>query len=204
MLTVVFSTFLLGFMFPLLWVSLFTCTGGVRMTSRTNLQSATRSAYCMGSGQSCNGNECCPGYESTWGKTFPCPEADPSFYDQCESPSRFDLYEASRYDFGNVAIKNLTGAEGAEFLMTEVSWYNGVSRDMLIHALDDDGERIPLTDETILKFVSAYRGKLLSIALLSGKSVNLRFYIGHMIDGVWTLECIDFHGCGCWIKHTNQ
>ena len=49
-------------------------------------------SYCVGSGQSCGGNVCCPGFEDTCGKSFPCPEADPAFYDQCEIPdeNRFE------------------------------------------------------------------------------------------------------------------
>ena len=51
-------------------------------------------------------------------------QIDPSLYDQCESSSRFDLHSESKYNFENVVIKTIEGAEGVEFLMTDVSWYN--------------------------------------------------------------------------------
>ena len=53
---------------------------------------ASPESYCVGSGQSCGGNVCCPGFEDTCGKSFPCPDADPAFYDQCEIPdeNRFE------------------------------------------------------------------------------------------------------------------
>jgi len=42
---------------------------------------------CPGSGNRCEGNQCCPG-STKGGKTFPCPSADPAWESQCESPDK--------------------------------------------------------------------------------------------------------------------
>lgn len=42
-------------------------------------QNTSRISTCPGSGDTCVGNQCCPGFEGSEGKTFPCPAADPDF-----------------------------------------------------------------------------------------------------------------------------
>jgi hypothetical protein len=100
------------------------------------------------------------------------------------------LYSASKYFFSRwgTYYKKLEAPEGAEMFMPGVSNYQGVSRDLLIHALDDDGNRVNLTSDVIGKLVVAYRGKMMSIAVNGKKSVILRFSFGHMDfeNGVWT------------------
>jgi len=48
---------------------------------------------CAGSEESCFGNECCPGFEGSDWKSFPCPNADPG-WDACTTNNR----DASRDD----------------------------------------------------------------------------------------------------------
>jgi len=179
-----------GLVYSLLF-SVFVGGSGLRTKPGTAFTAENKSEYyCMGTGQTCSGNECCPGYETTWGKTFPCPGADPAFYEQCESPSRLDLYSASKLFFSRwgTYYKRLVAPEGAEMFMPAVSWYEGVSRDLLIHALDDDGNRVNLTSDVVGKLVVAFRGKMMSIAVMGKKSVILRFSFGHMDfdTGAWT------------------
>jgi len=159
----------------------------LRMSSRAKYSLATKESYCMGSGQGCSGNECCPGYEKTWGKTFPCPEMDPAEYDLCESPSRLDLYEASVLNFADVEFKNLEATTGdVGILMKEASTYLGVPRDLHVYAVDDAGEQIPITNETTDSFGPAFGGSVLKFNFLGGTRTNLRFSWGTMEDGVWT------------------
>ena len=96
----------------------------------------------MGSGESCGGNVCCCGFEDTCGKSFACPVA-PGFHDQCEIPERIDLKEASVITFVNVEFQNLAATSGdAGMLVKSASSHLGVFRDILIFAVDDDGDRI--------------------------------------------------------------
>jgi len=44
-------------------------------------ENKVRRAVCRGSGQSCEGNQCCDGVPETGNMTFPCPTADPDFYE---------------------------------------------------------------------------------------------------------------------------
>ena len=88
----------------------------------------------------CGGNVCCPGFEDTCGKSFPCPVAHPGFHGQCEIPERIDLKEASVITFDNVEHKNLAATTGdAGMLVKNASSHLGVFRDLLICAVDDDG-----------------------------------------------------------------
>ena len=143
----------------------------------------------MGSGQVCNGDSCCPGFDLTWGKSFPCPDADPSSYGNCETSNRVDLFNASVFDFGNTEDNKLASADGSEFLLRDVSFYNGVYRDLLIHAEHANGTRANLTDDVVL-FYAAYQGKMLVIQLKPYGSVNLRFYMGRMENSVWRPDAL--------------
>ena len=82
--------------------------------------------------------------KNTRGKNCPCTEADPSFYDQCGSPSRIDLYNASVLTSNKVEYKNLDATSGnVGMLMKEASTFLGVSRNLLVYAVDDNGEHTP-------------------------------------------------------------
>ena len=135
-----------GLAYALLF-SVFVGGTGLRTKPGTAFRTKNQSEYyCMGTGQTRSGNECCPGYETTWGNTFPCPGADPASMNSAGS-SRLDLYSASQLSFtrSGTYYKRLEAPEGVEMFMPAVSWYQGVSRDLLIHALDDDGNRVNLT-----------------------------------------------------------
>ena len=174
-----------------LLLSVFVGGTGLRTKPGTAFRTKNQSEYyCMGTGQTCSGNECCPGYETTLGNTLPCPGSDPAFYEQCECPSRLDLYSASQLSFtrSGTYYKRLEAPEGVEMFMPAVSWYQGVSRDLLIHALDNDGNRVNLTSDVVGKLVSAFSAKMMAMELIGKQSVILRFSFGHMDfdTGVWT------------------
>ena len=102
----------------------------------------------MGCGESCGGNVCFSGFEDTCGKSFPCPVAHPGFHGQCEIPERIDLKEESVITFDNVENKNLAATTSdAGMLVKNGSSPLGVFSDLLIYAVDDDGDRIALGSE---------------------------------------------------------
>ena len=76
----------------------------------------------------------------------------------------------------------------AEMFMPAKPWYQRVSRDLLIHALDHDGYRVILTCGVVEKLVSAFRGKMMAIEVMGKQSVILRFSFGYLDfgTGVWT------------------
>ena len=139
----------------------------------------------MGSGESCGGNVCCPGVEDTCGKSFPCPVAHPGFYDQCEIPERIDLKEASVITFDNVEYKNLAATSGdAGMPVKNATSHLGVFRDLLIYAVDDDGDRIALGSEKIAKYGACASNQMLCMLIKGSTTINLRFNWGHMENGV--------------------
>ena len=76
----------------------------------------------------------------------------------------------------------------AEMFMPAKSWCQKVSRDLLIHAVDDDGYRVILTCDVVWKLVSAFRGKMMAIEVTVKLYVILGFSFGHLDfgTGVWT------------------
>lgn len=99
------------------------------------------------------------------------------------------MFNASLFDFENTEDNKLASAGGSEFLLAGVSFYNGVYRDLLIHAEHANGTRANLTDDVVM-FWAAYQGKMLVIQLLPYGSVNLRLYVGRMENSVWRPDAL--------------
>eukprot|EP00450_Noctiluca_scintillans_P001620 CAMPEP_0194485878 /NCGR_PEP_ID=MMETSP0253-20130528/6727_1 /TAXON_ID=2966 /ORGANISM="Noctiluca scintillans" /LENGTH=1972 /DNA_ID=CAMNT_0039325899 /DNA_START=10 /DNA_END=5925 /DNA_ORIENTATION=+ len=103
--------------------------------------------YCVSDGAHCTADICCAGFSGSGGETFPCADADPSNHG-CGTSRNINLYNASTMRFSTIAYDLLTlqAPEGltrtGELRFTEALWYGGKPYDLLLHAVDDDGNVI--------------------------------------------------------------
>lgn len=89
--------------------------------------------------------------------------------------------------FNKVEYKNLdatTGSVGK--LMKEASTYLGVSQDLHVCAVDDDGVQTPINGTTDVWLDDDFEGTILGLRKKTMTRVSLRFNWGAMENGVWT------------------
>ena len=87
----------------------------------------------------------------------------------------------------NVEKKNLAATSGdAGMPVKNATSHLGVFRDLLIYAVDDDGDRIALGSEKIAKYGACASNQMLCMLIKGSTTINLRFNWGHMENGVWT------------------
>lgn len=145
-------------------------------------------AICVGSDDQCDGNECCPGFDGSLHKTFPCPNADDNFQG-CETNIKYDLYNASLMDFSNVVYDRLsaeTEGNDGEALMYGVAYWSGQRLDMKIQAVNDDGSRTSLDSASFNALKPQENGNLLRFNFLGTAHGRLKFLFGVDQDGDWT------------------
>ena len=136
----------------LLVVSCWTEANSVRYKTKIANSVSSRSlpALCAGSNDQCHGNQCCPGFDGSLHRTFPCPNADDNF-DGCETNFKYELYNASLLDFSNSVYDRLSaeiaGNDG-EALMHGVAYWSGQRLDLKVQAVSDDGSRTSLDENT--------------------------------------------------------
>lgn len=109
-----------------------------------NISNPVETHYCVSDGSRCNGNVCCAGYAGSHGKTFPCGNADPSF-SGCGSPDNYNSFNSSLmafntdYDHLTILSRVTTGIDTGEIRFKRTVWHDGYALDMIIQAVDDDG-----------------------------------------------------------------
>jgi len=143
---------------------------------------------CVGSGDVCTGDQCCPGYEGSMAMTFPCPSAD-VVVANCETDIRYDLYHAAMMDFSQVVHDRLsdeTLENDGEALFEKISSYGSSYLALKVQAVDDEGNRVSL-DGTVFKAIKPEEvGTLLRFDFNGLSSALLRFHFGLYDDGLWT------------------
>jgi len=145
-------------------------------------------ALCVGSDQVCDGNVCCPGFNGSLGRTFPCPNADDNFAG-CDTSFKYDLYNASLLQFGDVAYDRLsaeTNGNDGEALFRGVSYWSGQRLDMKVQSVDGTGAQVPLSSDTFKAIKPHVDGRLLRFDFKGNAEAHLRFNFGVEEDGVWT------------------
>jgi len=60
------------------------CQAQIVLNTPDASTTAQPSATCPGTGVTCTGNQCCPGYDGTFGMTTPCPDADDD-WNECDA-----------------------------------------------------------------------------------------------------------------------
>jgi hypothetical protein len=179
---------------PLFFLSCWTEVRSVRYTAKVANAASSRSspvpspAICVGSNDACDGNQCCPGFEGSLHKTFPCPNADDNF-DGCESGFKYDLYNASLLDFSNVVYDRLsTGLadNDGEALFYGVGYWSGQRLDIKVQAVDTDGSRTVLDADTFKAIKPHAEGRLLRFDFQGRGKGTLKFLTGVQENGVWT------------------
>jgi len=177
-------------------VSFMSCTTGVqsfrynrRAVAETRRSSPVpSSSICVGSDDLCDGNVCCPGFNGSLGRTFPCPNADESF-DGCDTSFKYDLFNASLFQFGNILYDRLsaeTAENDGQALVLGVAYWVGQRLDMKVQSVDDDGNPVPLSANTFKAIKPHVEGRLLRFDFKGRAQARLRFNFGVYEDGVWT------------------
>mmetsp|Transcript_19269 Transcript_19269/g.51468 ORF Transcript_19269/g.51468 Transcript_19269/m.51468 type:complete len:803 (-) Transcript_19269:275-2683(-) len=164
-------------------VALVVCVGSVRYRAYKK-----ESSVCVGSGDLCTGNDCCPGYPASRGKTFPCPTANVSAAN-CESDIRYDLYSSSLMDFSYVEYDGLsaeTAGNDGEAVLQNVISLSGKPLAMKVQAVDGSGNRVALTENVFKAIKPEEVGSILRFDFNGRSSARLRFSFGLYEDGVWT------------------
>jgi len=145
-------------------------------------------SLCVGSEDECDGNVCCPGFNGSLGRTFPCPNADDDF-DECDTIFKYDLFNASLFHFGNVLYDRLsieTRDNDGEALFEGVGYWSGQRLDLKVQSIDSDGNQVPLSADTFKAIKPHVDGGLLRFDFKGEAFARLRFNFGVYEDGVWT------------------
>jgi len=163
------------------------CVTCIRYATTVQFDTGDEPTLCVGSDSTCQGNECCPGFSGSLGKTFPCLTADPTVAG-CETDVQYNLYNASLMDFSNVVYDRLSaGTENdGSALISEVTWYSGFPLDMKVQAVDDDGNGVSLTSDVFKAIKPEEVGSLVRFDFNAESSAKLRFSFGRDSDGTWT------------------
>ena len=143
---------------------------------------------CVGSDAECDGNVCCPGFNGSLGRTFPCPNADDDF-DGCDTSFKYDLYNASLLHFGNVQYDRLSAATAdndGEALIRGVGYWSRQRLDLKVQSVDSNGNQVPLSENTFKAIKPHVEGRLLRFDFQRRAEARLRFNFGVYEDGVWT------------------
>jgi hypothetical protein len=143
---------------------------------------------CVGSGDVCTGDQCCPGYEGSKAMTFPCPSADAGVAN-CETDIRYDLYHAALMDFSQVVHDRLSDEtldNDGEALFEKISSYGSSYLALKVQAVDDEGNRVSLDGTEFIAIKPEEVGTLLRFDFNGESSAQLRFHFGHYDDDVWT------------------
>ena len=124
------------------------------------------------------------------GRTFPCPNADDdSTIDECDTGFKYDIFNASLFQFGNVLYNRLsveTRDNGGEALFEGVGCWSGQRLDLKVQSIDSDGNQVPLSADTFKAMKLHVDGRLLRFDFQGQAEARLRFNFGVYEDGVWT------------------
>ena len=156
-------------------------------SDKRRVSSVPSQALCVVPEGECDDNVCCPGFNGSLGRTFPCPNADDDF-DECDTSIKYDLFNASLFQFGNVLYDRLsiqTRDNDDEAFFERVCYWSGQRLDVKVQSIDSDGNLVPLSADTFKAIKPHVDGRLLRFDFKKETEVRLRFNFG-----VW---CLDVH-----------